>query len=135
MIKHCLLIPLAIVLSIPVSFAQNLARFSDIRPGMTDGEIEQRAVKIANQRAWDLRCPEDYTQAVIISHKWKQELDRDGFVTGRVIHLELYCERPEGKCGMADFVFKQKHLGEGEYTRKLFFVAMGDMVTIDCETP
>ena len=134
MLKHFwFLFLVAGVLSHNSTRAQNLARFSNIKPGMQDGDIERRAVKIANQRAWDLRCPEDYTKAIIISHKWKHELDRNGFVTGRVIHLELYCERPDGKCGMADFIFKQKHLGEGAYTQRLFFVAMGDMVTIDCE--
>ncbi len=114
-------------------FSQNRAKFSHIVPGMLDGEIEQRAVKIANDRAQDLRCPETYTKAVIISRKWTHELDRDGFATGRVIHLELYCERPDDKCGMANFTFKQKYVGGGEYTRKLFFVSMGDMVTVDCE--
>lgn len=113
--------------------SQNLAKFSHIVPGMLDGEIEQRAIKIANDRAWNLRCPETYTKAVIISRKWTHELDREGFATGRVIHLELYCERPDDKCGMANFTFKQKYIGGGEYTRKLFFVSMGDMVTVDCE--
>ena len=57
----------------PRAFAQNLARFSDIEPGMVDGDIEQWAVKVANQRAIDLRCPEDYIKAVIISRKWLPE--------------------------------------------------------------
>ncbi len=135
MIKHCALILLAIVLLSSRTFSQNHAKFKDIVPGMVDGDIEQRAIKIANQRAIDLRCPEDYTKAVIISRKWKHELDRNGFVTGRVIHLELYAEFPEGKCGMADFIFKQKYTDEGGYSRKLFFISMGDMFTVECETP
>lgn len=133
MIKHLALTIVAAILLTTDAFSQNHSRFRDIVPGMMDGEIEQRAVKIANQRAIDLRCPEDYTKAVIISRKWKHELDKDGFVTGRVIHLELYCEKPDGICGMADFIFKQKSLGEGEYTRKLFFVSMGDTFAVDCE--
>jgi hypothetical protein len=133
MAKYCGLLLLASFFLLPAATAQNAAKFSDIQPGMVDGEIEQRAIKIANQRAVDLRCPEDYTKAVIISRKWTHELNRDGFVTGRVIHLELYCERPEGNCGMADFVFKQKYTDEGAYSRKLYFVSMGDTFAVDCE--
>jgi len=132
MLKHILLLLVTSACSLSV-FAQNRARFSDIRPGMLDGEIEQRALKIANQRAVDLRCPEDYTKAVIISRKWVHELDKDGFATGRTIHVELYARTEDGKCGMTDFMFRQKHLGEGEYSRKLYFVSMGDMFTVDCE--
>lgn len=134
MIKQIVL-TFTIVLLSSIAFSHNHAKFNDIVPGMVDGDIEQRAIKIANQRAIDLRCPEDYTKAVIISHKWKHELDKNGFVTGRVIHLELYAEFPEGKCGMADFIFKQKYTYEGGYSRKLFFVSMGDMFTVECEKP
>ncbi|MCW3121629.1 MAG: hypothetical protein JWQ38_1121 [Flavipsychrobacter sp.] len=119
----------------PRAFAQNLARFSDIEPGMIDGEIEQLAVKVANRRAVDLRCPEDYIKAVIISRKWLPEPGKNGTIRGREIHLELYCRFPEGRCAMTDMIFRQKTLEEGGYSRKLYFVAMGDMITIDCEPP
>ena len=122
------------ILLLPVgAFAQNQVRFGDIKPGMVDGEIEQRAVKIANQRAIDLRCPEDYEKAVIISREWQKHYDKNDTVDGRIIHLELYCHFPEGRCAMTDMVFKQKLLVEGGYSRKLYFEGMGDMFSVDCE--
>jgi len=129
----CLLPIVAFLLLPGISFAQNQARFSDIKPGMLDGEIEQRAVKIANQRAINLRCPEDYVKAVIISREWQKHYDKNDNVDGRIIHLELYCHFPEGRCAMTDMVFKQKLLSEGGFSRKLYFVGMGDMFTVDCE--
>ena len=133
MIKHSAFILLAFFLFIAPAIAQNQARFSDITPGMKVGWIERDAIKLANRLAGNRRCPEEYTKAKILSYDWIFELDRWGYVTGRKIHIELYCELPDGHCGMADFIFREKLMDNDEFADKLQFEKMGALYTVDCE--
>jgi hypothetical protein len=100
---------------------------------MKDGRIEQQAIKIANQRAVDLRCPEEYSKAKIISYHWITEEDKYGNTTGRKIHIELYCQFPDGHCAMTDLIFRERLMDNDEFSDKLQFEKMGDMFTVDCE--
>jgi hypothetical protein len=128
-----ILITIASVLWIKPAFSQNHARFSDIKPCLTGGEeFMERALKIANERAVNLRCPETYTRAVILSCDWEMDYDGTGCVRARKLHMELYCEKPDG-CGMAEFSFKQKYKGDGYFSDRLVFDRVGYMYDIDCE--
>jgi hypothetical protein len=131
--KKSVLILLIIVLYVHPAIAQNRARFSNIVPGMRVKWIEQEAVRLANQLAGNRRCPEEYSKAKILSYDWMFELDKWGWVTGRKLHIELYAEFPDGHCGMADFIFREKLMPNDEFAHKLQFEKMGDMYTIDCE--
>ncbi len=133
MIKQLVLITIFAAISSYPCFAQNLARFGDIRPGMADKKLEKQAVWLANRRGLNYNWREVYKKAVIISHKWEPELDKDGFMKGRKIHMELYAELPTGRCAMTDFTFRQKVLPDETFTHELYYVSVGDMVYIDCE--
>lgn len=114
-------------------FAQNRAKFSDITPCLTGGEeFVGRALKIANERAVNLRCPEVYTKGVILSCDWDMEYDDYGCVRARKLHMELYCEKRDG-CGIAEFSFKQKYKGDGIFSDRLVFDRVGYMIDVDCE--
>lgn len=121
-----------LLLSTP-AFAQNQARFSDIKPGMEDKNLEWQAVREANKRGLMFCWKEDFTKAVIISPKWELDLDKDGFVKARKIHVILYSVLWSGKCAMTDFTFKQKLLPDETFSGQLYYQAVGDMVYAECE--
>lgn len=100
---------------------------------MVDEWLVLEALKIANQHAVDTRCPEEYTKGVIISNKWQLEYTKDGFVKGRIIHMDLYCEREGDRCGVVHFTFRQKHEIDGAFTRRIFFVKAGKTYNVPCE--
>jgi len=133
MIKHFAFLLLAIVLFNTTLTAQNRARFSDFKAGMTDEGLVKQALKTANERALNLRCPETYTRGVILSYNWINELDKNGFIKARRIHIELYCEKPDGRCAIADYTFKQKHDIDDVFSSRLIFEKVGSMYYVDCE--
>ena len=123
-----------VILLVPVlsAHAQNQARFSDIKAGMEDEWLEHQALRIANERATDLQWLVEYKRATIISPKWQVILDDNGYLIGRKIHMELYCEEKNGNCKMADFTFKQKYLDDG-YSDRLICIKVGQLFNVDCE--
>lgn len=114
-------------------YGQNRARFSDIQPGMVNKHLEHQALRLANERATNLRWPLEYKKALIISPKWNLLYDKNGFVKGREIHMQLYCTARSGKCGTADFTFKQRHIADGFYSDRLQYVYAGDFYDTECE--
>lgn len=128
-------IALFLILSLQGShtYAQNHARFRDFKAGMIDENLVKQALKIANERALNLRCPETYTKGIILSYNWINELDKNGFVNARRIHIELYSERPDGRCAIADYTFKQKHEIDDVFSKKLIFEKVGGSYFVDCE--
>lgn len=112
---------------------QNQARFSDVKPGMTNKALERQAVWLANKRGMNYNWHQRYKKAVIISRKWDLLLDKNGFLKGRRIHMELYAEFPNGKCAMADFSFRQKLLVDETFSDELQYDSAGDIVEIECE--
>ncbi len=122
---------LAIIFFAPCTLAQNNVQFSDIKAGMHDRWVEREALRVANMRATNLHWLAEYKRATIISHKWRIVTLGDEIVC-RVIHIELYCEKPGERCEMADFTFKQKYHGDG-YINKLTFVDAGQFIHIECE--
>ena len=116
------------------SWAQNQARFSKIKAGMKDAEIEREAVRLANKRAHYYAWPEEFWQAKIISDNWEEIRDHDGCLVAREIHIELYAVMNSGKCAMADCTFRQKLIEDGRYSRvKFYYHRIGDMMYIPCE--
>lgn len=114
--------------------AQNQARFSNIRPGMKDYEVEREAVRLANKRAREYAWPEEFWKAKIISDHWENIRDEEGNLVAREIHLELYAVMNSGKCAMADFTYREKLKEDGKSTRVVFvYDHIGDMVNIACE--
>ena len=132
MIKHpALCIALTIISSVCAN-AQNQVRFSDIKAGMVDPYLEKQALNIANERATDLHWLAEYKKATIISKKWQPIINTNGILTGREIHMELYCVEQNGNCEIADFTFRQKYK-DGEYSTHLFCTKVGQLYNIDCE--
>lgn len=130
--KHLMLVFTIILLNTPV-FSQNEATFGGIKPGMVNREIERQAIRVANKRCGDFGWQEEYYRAVIISHEWQRDLDKNGFLKGRKIHIELLAKKPNGKCVMADFTFRQKLLGDGTFSQRLIYDGTDDLVYVDCE--
>ncbi len=133
--KNAILILHIVLMSLSCNllYGQNKARFSDFKPGMIDEQLVEKALKVANERAVNLRCSELYTKGVITSTGWQLEYDNNGFVKGRKIHIELYCERIHQHCGIANFTFRQKHEVDGDFYPKLLFDKVGYMYDVDCE--
>jgi hypothetical protein len=115
------------------AFSQNKVKFSDIKPGMKDEQLEKEALRIANKRGIDYAWREYYTKAVIISDKWELEYTKNGFLKGRKIHMNLYGKLPQGKCAISDFTFKEKLLPDEKFSDMLYYDHVGDMVYVDCE--
>ncbi len=133
MSKYFLLLFFAIFCLCSSSNAQNQAKFSGIKPGMKDEKLEKMAVKLANKRGMVFDWHEVYYKAVIISDKWELDLDRDGFLKGRKIHMELLSILPSGRCAMTDFTFKQKLLHDEKFSSALYYDRVSDLVYVDCE--
>ncbi len=122
-----------LLITIP-SFAQNQARFSNIKPGMKDADVEREAVRLANKRAREYAWPEEFWKAKIISDHWENIRDEEGYLVAREIHLELYAVMNSGKCAMADFTFRETLEEDGKYSRLKFkYDRIGDMVNVQCE--
>ena len=131
--NYRILILIAFILVTVPAVAQNKARFSDIKPGMTDKIMEHQAIILANRRGTNFCWHEDYSKAKIISTKWQPDLDKNGFIRGRIIHIELYGQFLNGKCIMTDFTYKQKLLPDDTYSDMLYYDSAGDMVYAECE--
>lgn len=127
----CLLIVICFCCS--PAFSQNYAKFSHIKAGMKDYHLQQEALRAANKRGSDIRCREDYSKAVITSEDWEVERNDEGFIMGRHLHMELYGETPDGKCGVAHCILRQKMLGDDTYSTKLKLVEMGAFYSMMCE--
>ena len=128
-ITASLFLILTIVLPAP---AQNQVKFSDIKAGMKNRQLERQALRIANERATDLHWLAEYKKATIISKKWQPILNDEGYLVGRKITMELYCVEQNGNCEMADFTFKQKYTDEG-YSERLICIKIGQFINVDCE--
>ncbi|MCF8451132.1 MAG: hypothetical protein K9G49_14760 [Taibaiella sp.] len=100
---------------------------------MKDYHLQQEALRAANKRGSDIRCREDYSKAVITSEDWEVERNDEGFIMGRHLHMELYGETPDGKCGVAHCILRQKMLGDDTYSTKLKLVEMGAFYSMMCE--
>ncbi len=124
----------AFILSAMLSpaYAQNKASFHNIKPGIKDEWLEHQALRVANERATNMHWLAEYKKAKIISQNWEVVRDYDGYPLGRVINMELYCEKPNGDCAMVAFAFKQKYKDE-EYSDHLICLHVGDFINIDCE--
>ena len=133
MTKHLACVFLFLVVLGLSASAQRHIRFSDVKVGMVDEELAQQGVQVANTAANKYGWPEEYKKAVIISRAWAIERDSKEKKTGRLVHMEIYCTNRVGKCKMSDFTFRQKYLGDHEYSPKLSFVSCGDLYEIDCD--
>jgi hypothetical protein len=131
--KYSRLFLSAVVLLSAPAYAQNSARFSDVQPTMHDRALECDAIVWANRRANSLMCREVYKRAVIVSNDWELCTDKTHYVTGRRIHMVLYGETYDGRCGLAHFVFTQKHEGRGYFSRKLKGEQTGNFYAVACE--
>ena len=132
MIKYITSLVFIVFLHNIPAIAQNQARFSDIKAGMRNKQLERQALRIANERATDLHWLAEYKKATIISKKWQPILNDEGYLVGRKIHMELYCVEQNGNCEIADFTFKQKYKGEG-YSDRVICIKVGQLYNVDCE--
>ncbi len=114
-------------------YSQNHARYSDIKAGMKDRHLEAEAIWVVNRKAEVIRCKEEYSKAVITSEDWEIETDHNGTITGRHLHMELYGETQDGRCGVAHCVLRQKVEGDNTYSPKLKLADMGAFYSLECE--
>ena len=133
MTRYLVLLSIVVFSFCTSSIAQNKAKFSDIKPGMTDAKLEKMAVKLANKRGMVFNWHEVYYKAVILSKNWELDLDRDGFLKGRKIHMQLLAILPSGRCATTDFTFKQKLLHNEKFSSALYYDRVSDLVYVDCE--
>jgi hypothetical protein len=115
------------------AFSQNQVRFSDIKRGMQDDELEYQAIKLANKQAAAYQWPEEFSRATIVSSRWTILYDKNGFAKARKIHMQLYGRMLSGKCAMANFIFKQNILPDETFSDKLRYHSVGDILYVDCE--
>ncbi|MES2704694.1 MAG: hypothetical protein V4649_18785 [Bacteroidota bacterium] len=116
-----------------VAQSRSNARFSDVKPAMKNTCLEKNAVLWANRRAKDELCREVYEKAVIVSDDWELCTDKRRYVTARRIHMVLYGTGQNNRCGMAHFVFYQKHEGRGYFAHRLKGEQTGDFYDAVCE--
>jgi hypothetical protein len=114
-------------------YSTNHARFSKVQAGMKDRHLEAEAVWVVNRKAASIRCREEYKKAVIVSDDWELERNEQGFITGRHLHMELYGETEDGRCGMAHCILRQKVEGDNTYSPKLRLADMGEFYALECE--
>jgi len=112
--------------------AQNHARYHDIKRSWKDPELEYTALVEANRKAAAIRCQEHYILAKIVSDDWEVMANEDGNIVGRYLHMELYGETRDGKCGVSHCVFKQRRMGDETYAR-LRIVELGEFYDMECE--
>ena len=131
--NRLILLLIATLLFSTGAYAQNAARFSDLKAGMTDRGLELQAIREANKRGIAFCWREDYSKAIIISPKWEMDLDANGYLRARKIHVQLYGTLSNGRCAVTDFTFKQKLLRNEKFSTKLYYESVGDMVYVECE--
>ena len=132
MLKYIIAFLFSLIATILSASAQNGVKFSDIKAGMKNRQLERQALRIANERATDLHWLAEYKKATIISKKWQLILNDEGYLAGRKISMELYCVEQNGNCEIADFTFKQKYTDEG-YSERLICIKIGQFINVDCE--
>lgn len=115
------------------ALAQNHARYSNIKRTWKDEGLEYEALREANKFAETMRCREQFLRAKIVSEGWEVVNDEPGMVPGRYIHMELYGETNDDRCGVAHCVFRQKRLGDNIYSPHLRIVELGEFYVLECE--
>jgi hypothetical protein len=115
------------------AWSQNRARFSDVKAGMKNRDLEMEALMVANKRAATTRCREEFSRAVIVSDGWETERNAEGIITGRHLHMELYGETDDNRCGMSHCIFRQNVQGDDRYSGKLKLVDMGPFYDLECK--
>lgn len=113
--------------------AQNHARYSDIKRTWKDEGLEHQALHEANKFAETMRCREQFIYAKIVSEEWEIVPAGAGLIAGRYIHMELYGETYDGKCGVAHCVFRQRRLGDNTFSPKLKIVELSEFYALECE--
>lgn len=113
--------------------AQNHARYSDIKRTWRDERLEHQALDAANRFAATMRCPEQFLRAKIVSEGWEIVGDEPGMVAGRYIHMELYGETKDDRCGVAHCIFRQRKLADNTYSPRLKIVELGEFYVLECE--
>lgn len=127
----CLIVLL--VMNCGVAIAQNHARYRDIKRTWKDEYLEHQALDEANKLAETMRCRELFLHAKIVSEKWEIVEDEPGMVPGRYIHMELYGETNDDRCGVAHCVFRQRRRGDDTYSPRLRIVELGEFYVLECE--
>ena len=124
---------LLLAASCSCAVAQNNARFSAIKPGMRNERLENEAIWLANKKAGTIKCDEEFIDAKIISEDWGMDYDTHGRITGRHLHMELYGETRDGKCGMSHCVFRQKLQGDNTFSPRMKLAELGEFFAMECE--
>lgn len=109
-------------------------KFSAVKAGMTNPDIEQQALKLVNEKATKEGWKERYSKAKIISTAWDIRKNQyTSEIISRHISVLLYGVWPDGKCKSVDFGFYQDYAGGGNYTKNLLYGGIGVMNRVDCE--
>ncbi len=116
-----------------VALGQNKARYSDVKASMKKPQLEAHALYVANKRAAALRCREEFKIAKIVSDDWEVMRNDHGMVIARYIHMELYGETTDGRCGMSHCIFRQNMLADNTYSPRLKVENLGAFYDLECE--
>jgi len=128
-----LTLPLLIASCTSATAQQNNARLSAIKAAMHNERLENEAIWLANKKAGTIKCDEEFIDAKITSEDWGMDYDIQGRLTGRHLHMELYGETRNGKCGMSHCVFRQKLQGDNTFSPRLKLVELGEFFAMECE--
>lgn len=131
--QKVLLLLLLIISYMPVTVAQNKARYSDVKASMKKPQLEAHALYVANKRAAALRCKEEFKIAKIVSDDWEVMRNDHGMIIARYIHMELYGETTDGRCGMSHCIFRQNMLADNTYSPRLKVENLGAFYDLECE--
>ncbi len=131
---HRLLLLFLFVFSFALgALGQNKARYSDVKASMKKPQLEAHALYVANKRAAALRCREEFKIAKIVSDDWEVMRTDDGMIIARYIHMELYGETADGRCGMSHCIFRQNMLADNTYSPRLKVENLGAFYDLECE--
>ncbi len=131
--KHILFLLLVFVSIWGNARAQNYARYADIQSTWRDPELERQAIWVVNRKVSGIRCQEHYISAKIVSEGWHEQHNRHGDLASRTVHMELYAETDNDRCGVAHCIFRQKMLDGGVWSPRLYLVELGELYHMECE--
>ncbi|MDP2386835.1 MAG: hypothetical protein Q8M29_10720 [Bacteroidota bacterium] len=112
----------------------SIGKYSSLKAAMVNADIEQQALKIANDHAAKEGLGSKYSKPKIAHDDWEIiKNEYTGAIMCRTISVVLYETRPESKCRATYFRFKQDYTGGGKYSNKLLFNGIGVSDRVDCD--
>lgn len=106
--------------------------FEDLKPGMTNADLEAKMLKAAQAKATGEGWKEKILKMKIRSEDWDiRRNELTGVVTARVIGGYAYAVWPDGHCGYEEMSFIQNHDG-ANFQNSIQWLSIGGQYDLDC---